>query len=124
MSKKDGPIVVKLVPHERIYDGSFRLGGIRLCSKAVDWLRAEFPKGGNFRDVWERCPRGEWIGWVAHELADKTDGAEASRPILALCDYHGFLGEISPDRVRATVTYEQVEGWLRRYMAGRPEVIG
>lgn len=120
MSKKDGPIVVKLAPGrwERLM-----LGDIGLCSGASEWLRAEFPAGGSFRDAWERCPRGEWIAYVAWHLARQTGKRDAAQRIdeMARGD---FRMPMSADLVRAAVAYEQIEGWLRQYMAGRPEVIG
>lgn len=121
MSKKDGPIVVKLVPPpwsaERLM-----LGPVELCPGASRWLRETFPNGGTFLDAWERCPRGEWLAFVVWDLAARVDDEIADvADGLAGGD---FTLSLSADKVRAAIPYDAVESVIREAMAGRPEVIG
>lgn len=122
MSKKDGPIVVKLVPFG-CDPGRLMLGPIFLCPEASAWLRKTFPDGGSFRDAWEQCPDGDWLAYLLRELATKARAPIERRVAMDRLWIRAESGEPA-DAARAAAPYDEVEGWLRQVMAGRPEVVG
>lgn len=121
----DKPIKVRLAPIPDSEDGDMMLGPIRLCGEACEWLRKEFPEGGTFLDVWQKCPRGEWLGWVAYRAAERGGAKrQADRIWRVVGNGCGFYDPIPIEKTRNEIAYEDVERWLRKVMAGRPEVIG
>lgn len=109
----DKPIRVRIRRCPDCFDCGYHfLGPVAMCRSASQWLRETFPKGGTFREAWERCPRGDWLRHMVVHLAPFGMNVSAR------------LGDAeSAAAVRAIISYEDIEKWLRRTMRGRPEVI-
>ena len=46
-----------------------RLGDLRACSEALDWLRA-LPAGTTWQQAWDQCERGDWLAWLLHHTEE------------------------------------------------------
>lgn len=116
-----GPVKVRLVPCPNDWhagSGCMMLGPIHLCGPAMRWVRETFPRGATFREFWEQSPLAGWTCYLSASLANavgaRTRAIEISGP---------YWGALSAAEGRALCPYDEIEGWIRKVMSGRPEVV-
>ena len=98
MGEKDS--VVK----PRLTDALVRMGA---CGEARDWVASEIERGSSIADMWDRCPRGDWLLWLAGNA-----GVERKRLVLAACACARLALPYTTDP-RVLRCIETTEAWTR-----------
>ena len=73
----------------KILETLIRLGA---CAKPLEWLALPENEGKSPADLWETCPRGGWLLWLAVKL-----GVDRNLVTLAACDCARLALPFVPD---------------------------
>ncbi len=82
-----------------------KLDAYGACNEAVAWVVAS--KKRTARAVWEDCPRGDWLLWLAHK-----SGVETKQLVRAACaSARTVLKNVPRGEMRPLQAIEAAEGW-------------
>ena len=56
------------------------LQSLHACSEAIEWASDK-----DLSQVWEQCPRGDWLLWLSGKMADKPGWPTRKDVVLAAC---------------------------------------
>jgi len=85
------------------------LHNLGACSDAVKWAH-----GKTLHNVWNTCPRGDWLLWLVGRMADKKGWPTRQQVVLAACDCaETTLKHVPRGEDRPRLAIKTARAWAR-----------